>query len=224
MYALGVMARAPSAPGKTRLAAHLSPDRLHALRAALLADTLLVATATPGVDPVVFITPEGSDAEVFAAAPRPVPVVAQRGADLGERMRHALRHLIDERGYEGAMLIGTDVPLLTADHLIEATRLLRTRGGVVVGPADDGGYYLVGMTSVDDRFFTGIAWGSDSVLDETMRRADALLVDLCLVRGAYDVDTIDDLRRLERDLAVEPAEIAPHVRGWLAGKRPLPFF
>jgi len=210
------MTRAPSSPGKTRLEPHLSPQHLHGLRVALLADTLSVVTATPHVDPIIFVTPADAEAEVVAIAGRPVPVIPQRGRDLGQRMRHALHVLIDERGYDAAVLVGADAPLLTADHVSEATSLLRTRGGVVVGPADDGGYYLIGMTSVHDRLFDGIEWGTDTVLADTMRRADALGIDLCLIRGTYDVDTVDDLRRLERDLALEPPDVARHVRLWIA--------
>jgi uncharacterized protein len=127
-------------------------------------------------------------------------------------MRDAFVELIERRGHDAAILVGTDAPLLTADHLDEAAALLRARGGVVLGPADDGGYYLIGMTRVFRGLFEGIEWGTDSVLMDTMRAAEALHVDACLIRGAYDIDTIEDLRRLERDLAVEPPEVARNVR------------
>lgn len=217
--AIGVMARAPSSPGKTRLQAALSPSRLLALRTALLADTLETVCAFPLADVVVFVTPPGADAEIRALAPRALPVVAQEGDDLGARMQHACEELIERRGYASAMLIGTDAPLLTSAHLDEAATLLRTRGGVVLGPADDGGYYLIGLTRVFAPLFEGIAWGTDTVLMDTMAIADRLRIDACLIRGAYDVDTNDDLRRLERDLDVEPPDVAPHLRRFLAISR-----
>jgi glycosyltransferase A (GT-A) superfamily protein (DUF2064 family) len=68
------------------------------------------------------------------------------------------------------------------------------------------------MTRVFGKLFEGIEWGGDSVLMDTMRAADALHIDACLIRGAYDIDTIEDLRRLERDLELEPPELALHVR------------
>ena len=206
------MARAPSAPGKTRLAADLGQRRLGALREALLADTLETVCALPHVDVAVFVTPDGADAEVLALSPRPVPVIAQRGQDLGERMRDALIELIERRRYDAAILVGTDAPLLTAEHFDDAALLLRTRGGVVLGPADDGGYYLIGMTTVVAGLFDGIEWGSDEVLLETMRAAERLRIDACLIRGAYDIDTIADLHRLGRDLHLAAPDVAPNVR------------
>lgn len=210
--AIGVMARAPSSEGKSRLAADLSTDRLAALRKAFVADTLQTVCATPDVDVVIFVTPAGSEAEIRDCSPQPVPVLPQHGADLGERMLNAFRELFDARRYDAAMLVGTDVPLMTVEHLNEAVQLLRTRGGVVLGPADDGGYYLIGVTRVFDGLFQGIEWGSDSVLAHTLRAAERLHVDACLIRGAYDIDTLEDLRRLERDLELEPPSVAVHAR------------
>ncbi len=117
----------------------------------MLADTLAVACSVPRVGVVVFVTPEGSDAEIATLAPRLLPIRPQQGADLGDRMRNAIAELIDRDGYDAAILVGTDAPLVTTEHFEEATALLRTRGGVVIGPADDGGYYLIGMTRVFSR-------------------------------------------------------------------------
>jgi rSAM/selenodomain-associated transferase 1 len=210
--AIGVMARAPSSPGKTRLAASVSEPHLRALRAAMLADTVAVASAVPRADVVVFVTPAESGAEIVSLLPQRVAVRPQCGADLGERMRHAIAELIDDDGCDAAILVGTDAPLVTTEHFAEALGVLHTRGGVVIGPADDGGYYLIGMTRVFADLFTGVTWGSDSVLLDTMRIAEHLRIEACLIRGAYDIDTIADLRRLERDLALEPPSVAPRTR------------
>jgi len=215
--AVGVMARAPSAPGKTRLAAALSEPRLRDLREALAADTLAVVCGLRELDVVVFATPDGSDAEMRALAPRPILVRPQRGTDLGARMRNALAELIQEDGYDAAILVGTDAALLSAEHFDEAIALLRERGGAVLGPADDGGYYLIGMTRVYEALFEGVEWGSDSVLADTMRIADRLRIDACLIRGAYDVDTIADVQRLKKDLDLEPPHVAAHTRRVLRG-------
>jgi rSAM/selenodomain-associated transferase 1 len=210
--AVGVMARAPSAPGKTRLSASIAEPRLRDLREALLADTLTVVCGLRNIDVVVFATPDGSDAEMLALAPRRISVRPQRGEDLGVRMRNALTDLIESNGYDAAILVGTDAPLVTSEHFEEAITLLRGHCGVVLGPADDGGYYLIGMTRVLAPLFEGVEWGSDSVLADTMRIADRLRVAACLIRGAYDVDTIADVRRLKRDLEVEPPHVAAHTR------------
>jgi rSAM/selenodomain-associated transferase 1 len=220
------MARAPSAPGKTRLAPHLSAARLAALRAALLADTLDVigAAARAGaVDAVLFFTPAGAEREIAAPTSHPFPCVCQSDGDLGQRMRSALEELLGPRGYGQAMLVGADIPLLSARHVVEARDMLQASGGLVLGPADDGGYFLIGMTEVYDGLFEQIEWGTDSVLTDTLRAAEQLRIETRLIGSTYDIDTIDDLRQLERDLASMATAAAPHVRRWfLEGGAPSP--
>ena len=86
----------------------------------------------------------------------------------------------------------------------------------MLGPADDGGYYLIGMRQAHPELFEGIAWGSDSVLTDTLRAADRAGIGAHLTRSAYDVDTIDDLLRLERDLAWLPSAVCPALRRWFS--------
>jgi rSAM/selenodomain-associated transferase 1 len=211
--AIGVMARAPSSAGKTRLAPHLSPQRLAALRAALLADTLRAIERLPDV--IIFFTPDEAEPEVASIAGPAIRRVVQSAGDLGDRMLAAIRHLLDADGYDAALLVGSDIPLLSDDHLIGAIETLQASGGLVLGPADDGGYYLIGMRQAHATLFEGIAWGSDSVLTDTLRAAERIGVEARLVRSAYDVDTLDDLRRLERDLTSAPPDTCPSVRRWL---------
>jgi len=212
--AVGVFARAPSSTGKTRLAPHLSPDRLRALSAALLADTLGAVESLPAV--FLFFTPDEAEQEITSLAGSGVQCVPQRGADLGARMLGAVRYLLDDRSYDAALLVGSDIPLVTASHFREAADTLQAGGGLVLGPADDGGYYLIGMTRPHAALFEGIAWGSESVLTETLRTAERIGVEARLVRSAYDVDTFDDLLRLERDLAWAPSAVCPAVRRWFS--------
>lgn len=212
--AVGVMARAPSSGGKSRLAPHLSPPRLAALRAALLADTLLVADRLSDV--TIFFTPDEAEHEIAAASPSTMRREPQGAGDLGVRMLRALRHLLDTRPCDAAILVGSDIPLLGADHILEASETLHASGGVVLGPADDGGYYLIGMTEARAALFDGIAWGTETVLTDTLRIAERLGVEARLGRSAYDVDTIDDLRRVERELAAAPPALCPALRRWLS--------
>ena len=116
-------------------------------------------------------------------------------------MRSALEELLGPRGYGAAMLVGADIPLLNAQHLLDARDTLQSSGGVVLGPADDGGYYLIGMTKVHGGLFERIEWGTGSVLTDTLRAAERLGIEARLIGSTYDIDTIEDLRRLERDLA-----------------------
>lgn len=206
------MARAPSSPGKTRLVPHLSPSRLTALRAALLADTLRMLESLPDV--TIFFTPDEAEPDIASLCAATIPRVPQGGGDLGARMLAALRHLLETRQYDAGLLVGSDIPLLSTDHLTDATETLQASGGVVLGPADDGGYYLIGMMQLHAGLFEPIAWGTESVLTDTLRAAERIGVDARLVRSAYDVDTIDDLRRLEHDLATAPAGVCPEVRRW----------
>jgi uncharacterized protein len=185
---------------------------LLALRRALLADVVGVACRIDRCDPFVFLTPESGRAEIAALSGPRVTLVAQQGDDLGARMHHALTELIAGRGFPSAILVGSDVPLLTVDHLADAAEALR-RSRLVLGPADDGGYYLIGMNDVHD-LFTRIEWGSDTVLRETVSRARAGGIEPALIRPAYDIDTIDDLHRAEGDLVNLPPEIAPNLRAW----------
>ena len=210
---VGVMTRAPSSGGKTRLSPHLSEDRLRTLRGALLVDTVQTISAVRDIDIVLFFTPVQGAREICEFVPA-LPCVAQTGDDLGERMRGALEQLLQVRGCEAAILVGTDMPLLTAAHLAEARDTLDAFQGVVLGPADDGGYYLIGMQAVQAALFQGIEWGTASVLTDTLRAADLAGVEARLIRAGYDVDTIEDLRRFEDDLQSAPPELAPHVRAW----------
>jgi rSAM/selenodomain-associated transferase 1 len=209
---VGLMARAPSAAGKTRLAPYLSADRLHALRSALLADTLQALEPIPNV--ILFFTPDESEMELARFCDFRIARVPQSAGDLGERMHTAMRDLIDMRGYDAGILVGSDTPWLGADDLREAANVLRASGGVVLGPADDGGYYLVGMMQAHAPLFEGVAWGTGTVLADTMRAAERVGIGARLLRPTYDVDTIDDLRRLERDLGRAPGGVCPHMRRW----------
>jgi uncharacterized protein len=112
----------------------------------------------------------------------------QRGRDLGERMHHALSR------NPGAILIGTDCPALTAADLRRATRLLRSGAEVVIAPAEDGGYALIGARRVPVELFRDIAWGTSSVYDETVKRLKPYRWRA--LRTVWDVDRPEDLPRL----------------------------
>jgi rSAM/selenodomain-associated transferase 1 len=213
--AVAVMARAPSAPGKTRLAAYLTPRRLSRLRSAFLDDAIALLASTPDIDPFIFYTPHDAGAEIAAIAGPRVQALAQQGDGLGARMRSAMEELLDRRGVDAAILIGSDMPLLTPQHLADASDLLML-DTIVLGPADDGGYYLIGMRRMRGELFADVEWGTASVLTDTLRIADRLGVEARMIRSGYDVDTIEDLRRLEADLSAAAPEIAPHVRRWFS--------
>ena len=213
---IGLFARAPSAPGKTRLAPHLTRDRLRALREALLRDALEVVCGADGFEPVVFFTPVGRRTELAAIAPPTMTLVPQVGRDLGERMRRAVDWLLATGSHRCAILVGSDVPLLTSDDLVDAANAMVSGSEVVLGPAEDGGYYLIGTAGYRPRLFSDISWGSPAVLSQTQARAGELGITPRLLRRIYDIDTIDDLRRFEHDLETSPRAVGRYLRAWFS--------
>lgn len=210
--AVGVIARAPSAGGKSRLTSDLSPERLGALKVALLENTLLALETVPDV--VIFFTPADAAQEIGSFVDAGRPCVSQGEGDLGARMLTAIRHLLEVRNYDAAILVGSDIPWMTAERVREAVDTLAAGGDVVLGPADDGGYYLIGMTRAHAALFEHVAWGTASVLRETLRQAERNGISARLIQSTYDVDTIDDVRRLERDLSAAPVDACASLRRW----------
>ena len=124
-----------------------------------------------------------------------VEVKRQRGRDLGERMHGALRNAL--RRFRTAILIGTDSPALTPADLQSAVRKLESGADVVLAPAEDGGYALIGARRISLRVFTDIDWGSAEVLERTLRNAKEARVRYRLLRTLWDVDRPEDLARLK---------------------------
>jgi hypothetical protein len=118
------------------------------------------------------------------------------------------------------VLVGTDCPALTADYLAQAFALLDGGADAVVGPAEDGGYILIGLRRTDKRLFDGVAWGTASVLDETRARLAALGWSWQELETLWDVDRPEDLERLMSGSYNMGNTVTPHfsVNGALRGK------
>lgn len=114
----------------------------------------------------------------------------QRGADLGERMKNAFQNGFEE-GYTSIVLIGSDLWELDKE-IIEKSFYELERYDHTIGPAEDGGYYLIGMTSLNDELFLNKSWGSDTVLRDTL--LDLKEKSLILLDERNDIDTLEDLR------------------------------
>lgn len=125
-----------------------------------------------------------------------VPLRAQHGTDLGERMHHALTVSLAEA--EKAVLIGCDCPAIDRSYVRLAFEAL-SESDVVIGPAADGGYGLIGLGVSRPSLFRDITWGSDAVLTETLSRAADEGLTIRLLDGIYDVDTVADWRRYEAE-------------------------
>lgn len=193
---LGIFARVP-APGevKTRLVPPLSPDSAVELYRAFLGDLFerLVQTKS---SPTVFYS--GNEAgELAALMPKPWPLVAQVSGDLGARMVAAFDHLLAKPG-DRAVIIGSDSPDLPLMYLKRAFQRLKHRD-VVLGPAMDGGYYLIGLRARAPKLFEKIAWGESTVFAQTTGVIAREGLSLSLLPPWYDVDdsrSLDLLRAL----------------------------
>jgi len=117
----------------------------------------------------------------------------QRGGDLGERMHHALRDAL--RRHRRAIVIGADAPALAPADLQRAARLLQGDADVVLAPAEDGGFALLGARRLSLRIFTGVQWGGAGVLSQTRRNLAEARLRYRLLRTVWDVDRPEDLAR-----------------------------
>lgn len=210
------MARVPGAgPVKTRLHDALTPTVATELYRCFLLDRLDALAALPDIDPVVAFTPAAAGADMAALAPAGVRLVAQTSGDLTERLTTLLGDLLAE-GHPAALAMDSDSPSLPMGWVREAADVLVTRrADVVLGPCDDGGYYLVGVRAPQPALFTNIPWSTDRVLEATRARADALGLRTHLLGTWFDVDEEPALRRLHAELSAGDAA-APRTRALLA--------
>jgi rSAM/selenodomain-associated transferase 1 len=214
--AVAVMARVPGAgPVKTRLHATLTPALATELYRCFLLDRLDALAALPGVAPVVAFTPPVARAEMAALTPAGVRLVPQRGADLTERLTALLGDLLAE-GDPAALAMDSDSPTLPMSRVSEAAEVLVAgHADVVLGPSEDGGYYLVGIRAPQPALFTEIPWSTGRVLAATRARAAALDLRAHLLAPWFDVDDEPALRRLHAELSAGAAG-APRTRAFLA--------
>jgi rSAM/selenodomain-associated transferase 1 len=124
----------------------------------------------------------------------------QDGQDLGERMAHAFARSF-ESGMDKVVLIGTDCPTLQSHHLHEAFEAL-THSDLVLGPATDGGYYLIGMKCRSDYLFEGITWSTSQVLSETLNVASQNGLTNTLLQELNDIDTQEDWERYTSQIEI----------------------
>lgn len=201
-----LMTRAP-VPGavKTRLIPALGAAGAAALHREMTAHALAWARAAlaglPGDLEVRFTGGSVEDMRnCFGPVHRYIP---QGGGDLGARMLQAFEAAACE-GVERTVVIGSDCPALDADRMRQAFYRL-ANDDVVLGPANDGGYYLIGLRAPEPRLFTGIDWGSATVLDETLTRARAANLQVALLDVLTDVDEPADLAAWRAQRRSRPA-------------------
>jgi len=202
--AVAVMAKVPGATAvKSRLHPVLGASLATRLYDCFLRDRLDALATVAGIDRVVAFTPPEAREAMARLAPPGFTLVSQRGMDLGARLHGLLAELLDS-GHPGAIAIDSDSPTLPMHYVAEAARVLATGAAeVVIGPCDDGGYYLIGVRSPHPELFEGIPWSTDRVLPLTLERAQHRGLRTHVLTAWFDVDTETDLARLEATLATQ---------------------
>jgi len=221
LCALGIMTKVPEAGKvKTRLTPPLTQDEAAALNVCFLRDLSLSIAAATRQSPakgVGIYTPVGKESAYDDILPEDFVLIAQRGQDFGERLQNAVVDLL-AAGFESVCLINSDSPTVPASSFAGAANELAQPGDrIVLGPSDDGGYYLIGLKAGHRRVFQEIDWSTERVLDQTLRRAEQIGVPVHQLSTGFDVDDRLTLKRLCDELLGDNVtdEIAPSTRQFL---------
>jgi len=191
-----IFAKAPQ-PGrvKTRLAPCLGKQGaadFHAKCVRYAVDRLCASRLAPVV---LYAAPDASaDLFVELAARYPVTLATQQGDDLGERMHRACREQLGEA--RALLLVGADAPALQPQHLRQALALLQEGRDLVMQPAEDGGYVMLGLASDQPALFSDMPWGTDQVASATRACCGELGLSLAELPLSWDLDRPQDLERL----------------------------
>jgi rSAM/selenodomain-associated transferase 1 len=210
--AVVVMAKAPREGSvKTRLTGAYAPRDVVQLSDCMLRDTLSLVRALSRVR-VAVMCPSEDVADVASRLPAGVEVVSQRGGGLAAALMSAFEQFVPQ--FRRVVAIDSDSPHLPL-AIVESAFELLAASDVVVGPTEDGGYYLVGASAVHPRLFDAAPLGTGSARDALLGNARALGLSLALTEPWYDVDLPADLLRLAAELRLEPSR-APRTAALLA--------
>lgn len=197
---------------KTRLAREIGKENANELYR-LFVETILARIKDKNFTRVIFYAPISKRNEIKRWLGDDLVLYPQRGKDLGKRLSNAFNYSF-KSGAKRAVVIGTDSPTLNKKLILDAFKKLKDTQ-CVLGPAFDGGYYLVGLTSFHEEIFQHIDWSSDNVFNQTLGRIKKLRISFSLLDKELDIDNIDDLRnfclRLPEIHKREPAGLAPLV-------------
>ena len=221
--ALAVMAKAPKAAHvKTRLTPPLDSQPAAALNIAFLRDTIAClkeAEAAAAANAVISYTPVGEEANFAGIVPDDVPLLPQRGEGFGERLRHTTEDLF-AAGFSAVCLVDSDSPTVPTSTYVDAVgRLVTNEDCAVLGPSDDGGYYLIGVNASHPRLFEDVDWSTALVAEQTRQRAQELDLPVHSLPTWFDVDDRQTLARLYRELVLSESGregfAATHTRDYL---------
>jgi rSAM/selenodomain-associated transferase 1 len=211
---IAFMAKA-SVPGraKTRLVPPLTFDEAAALNTAFLqdvADNVLLAARhsahDAGIAGYAAYGPPGSEEFFRRTLPGTVALIGAWLPNFGDCLFHTVSEIL-ARGHASAIVLNSDSPTLPTSLLIEAAMVLARPGDrAVLGPSNDGGYYLLGLKTAHRRMFEDIAWSTDRVAEQTLQRACEVNLEVHSLPVWYDVDDMDGLRRLHGELSGDELE------------------
>jgi rSAM/selenodomain-associated transferase 1 len=212
LNALIVVAKRP-APGKTktRLCPPLTPDLASALYESFLFDTLDQMRQVTNSHHVIAYLDER---DYFQHLAPDFELIPQEGHDLGERLDRALTSYLS-RGYERAVIMDSDSPTLPPHYLSRAFDVLADGADVVLGPCDDGGYYLIGIKSPTPRLLREVHMSTPTVAAETIALAKEEGLNLISLPTWYDVDDAASLSRLRQEIETLHPSVAVHTRQFL---------
>ena len=209
--AIVILAKYPQAgKTKTRLCPPLTQQQAAEFYSAMLQDTINLVAHLENVDLAIAISPPEAQEYFAEMVPPGCLLLPVKGADIGECLLAALSGLL-ERGYQKAIALNSDGPSLPPLFLVQAIHKL---DGVdlVIGPAEDGGYYLIGMKRLIPEIFQAIDWSTQMVLTQTLERGSDLSMSVRLLPAWYDVDTPEDLARIASELQMLPVGSLEHTR------------
>lgn len=182
---------------KTRLTPPLSAEEAAGLYSSFLIDLFVNLKGFPlSVDLFSAITPPGNKEDFSGLIPDDVVFFPQHGDNLGERMYNVFKHLFDA-GYDRVVVTGSDSPDIPQHFIEEAVTALDAPDvDIVLGPAHDGGYYLVALKSPIEEAFRGIQWSGSTVLEETLQKVKEAKLGYRLLEPWHDMDRPSDLKLL----------------------------
>lgn len=181
---------------KTRLSSSFDDETILKLYICFVEDSLEKIRQVGNADCFVGVSPENHSGFFNGTESSGMSLFVQQGKDLGDKMRQAFVDRFAE-GYKKVVIIGSDSPSLPVSYIEKA---LASEKDLVLGPSTDGGYYLIAMAGRVSEVFGGVAWGTEKVLDETLKNINEANVSLELLPVWYDVDFPEDLQFLKTHL------------------------
>ena len=217
--AVGIICKTPAAGFcKTRLSPPLAPEDCAGLSACFIRDltnTIADVAVDGGAVPYAVYTPIGSEDALRQILPHNFRLQPQVEGEFGLRLRTGLADLL-RAGHSGAILVNSDSPTLPATILRRAVNALHQKRGIVLSPAFDGGYTLIGVSEINDELFEDMPWSTPDVYRLTVERAREIGRPVFNVPGWYDIDDAQSLNILRNEFAGHPLPFSAKLKGAVA--------